>query len=591
MNKKTIIILTTIAIALLLAFVFYKNSTKPIPEKPEIKNTKPAQQSQKLFLNLPYTQPVESALSNKQTLDLHLPNKKSAEAPLLVYIPGGFWSDPDQGFLLTQESIKQLTDRGIAVAHLRFRSAPDHKHPAQINDVAEALSFLVSQAGYYGYNTEKIYLVGHSSGGHLASLLVQDTQYMGRYNLLPQQLAGVVIISGIFDVTETSVISPQQGELYNKAFGPDAEIRKMASPRNHIKDQLPPMLFLSAEQDLPGFSVNARKYVDELRQAGNAQAYHHVMSRNTHLSTILLNQEDNPVLRYLLSFMNVDSGGEFFHKRLLARRLWHEPSLTTEDFWQQPSIVKPFTVDERFAQSLVRLFQGNSYMLNAWPLEQFHAIDLYEYLDKTQGDKGQYLITNNIRDEHMYLDLEKLKPYKPVIVVGLDDEKNLFKLAVFYQTRREYSWLADTQPRPLSVRPLGAFIYFLNPPPDDFIPRHLSLYSLTSKSFTRSQQDPLAWLWPLPKVLHPAFTYENGCVSCHAFKGMTAQSHHTNAMTLKPHGGFARPLVSYPPEVWKEFVFNQKAVAAQIGVVANSMREEVQQPLYDLVNEAREKQP
>jgi len=587
MKNKITIFLILLAMLALLAIGYYWVTSRQSPITPVSDKSVTRQPTQKLFINLAYTQPVASALSNKQTLDLHLPDKPTAEAPLVVFIPGGFWADPAQGFLLSKESIGELTRRGIAVAQLHFRTAPEHLHPAQINDVAKALSFLISQAGQYGYNAKNIYLVGHSSGGHLAALLAQDEQYLGRYNLTSSQLAGVVIISGIFDVSEQAVVSPQQGALYNRAFGKDAARRSDASPIAHIKNQLPPVLLLSAEKDLPGFSINTRKYMRKIRAAGNTNVHHHVMPRNTHLSTIALQEHGNSVLRYLLAFMNVESGGDYFHKRLLARRFWHEPPLTTQDFWKHKSLIKSHTIDERFVQSLVRLMQGNSYMLNAWPLEQFHAIDLNEYLDLTQSGKGRYLVTKNIRDERLYFDLEKLKPYQPVIVVGLDDEQNLFKLSVFYETRREYSWLTDTAPRPLSVRPMGAFLYFLKPPPDEFIPRHLSLYSLTSDSFTRVAKDPLAWLWKLPKELHSVFTYENGCVSCHAFNGMTAQSHHTNAITLQAHGGFARPLISYPAEVWRQFVFNQEATAAQIGVVANSMRTEVQQPLYDLIEKAR----
>jgi len=590
MKNKTTSVLLIIVILILVGVVFYYFSGKQAPVTPASNSSVTTKERQKIYLNLTYTQPAVPALSNKQTLDLYLPDSSSPDTALLVFIPGGFWAEPGKGFLLSQESINQLTSRGIAVAQLRHRAAPEHAHPAQINDVAAAMSFLLSNASQYGYNPERVYLTGHSSGGHLAALLAQDPQYLGKYNIQPQQLAGVVIISGIFDVTRSAVISPKQGELYEKAFGKDDTVRSMASPVKHIKGKLPPMLFLSAEQDLPGFAVNARTYTYKVREAGNRNAYQHVMSRNTHLSTIMLHQQGNPTLRYLLAFMNVDSGGAFFHKRLMSRRYWHEPPITTEDFWKDKTLVKSHPVDKRFVFSLTTLFQGNSYMLNAWPLEKFHAIDLYDYLDKNKLGKGRYLITKNIRDERLYLDLEKLRPYQPVIVIGLDDEKNLFRLAVFYETRRQYSWLADSKSQPLSVRPMGAFIYFLKPPPDDFIPKHLSHYSLTTDSFQRVEQDPLAWLWKLPEVLHPVFTHQNGCVSCHAFNGMTAQSHHTDAYTLQAHGGFARPLTSYPPEVWREFVFNQEAVAGQIGVTPNSMSKEAQQPLFDLITKARNKE-
>lgn len=586
MSRKLLLSAIAIVIVIALVFTAYQWSNKSSSELPMASTTGDTR-SQQLYVNLPYTEPATDALRQHQTLDLYLPEQRHESMPLLVFIPGGFWAQPAEGFLLSQDSIEVLTRKGIAVAQLRFRHAPDHPFPAQIEDVASAVAFLANNAGTYGYQRDRIFVMGHSSGGQLASLLAQDDRYLGKHDLSPRQLAGVIVASGILDVSKAAIISDQQANLYQQAFGDDADLRTHASPVNHIKSGLPPLLMLSAEQDLPGFGIAARRYTDLLREAGNKQSYHHVLSRSTHLSELLLDDKDNRLLRYLLAFMKVETGGPFFSDRLMARRFWHDPPISTEDFWQNPALIDHHPVDERFVESLFGLFQGNSFMLTAWPLQTFHAIDLYDYLEKTGQTEGNYLITNNLRDERLYLDLEKIRPYKPVIVVGLDDEKNLFKLTVFYQTKRQHSWLEDDQARPLSVRPLGAFLYFLETPPAELQPQHLSDYSLSSDSFKRVKKDPLDWLWQLPEPLHATFTYQNGCVSCHAFKGMQARSHHTNAMNLNDEGGFALPLTSYPTEVWREFVFNQAAVAEQIGVFPNSLPTEVQQPLFDLVEKEK----
>ena len=586
MSRKYLFIGLAIVVGLVLAVVAYQWSNKPSVDLP-MASTPVGSSPQQLFVNLPYTEPAAAAISQQQTLDLYLPEQRTDSTPLLVFIPGGFWAQPPEGFLLSQQSIELLTKKGIAVAQLRFRHAPEHIFPAQIEDVASAVSFLTDNAGQYGYQANKIYVMGHSSGGQLAALLAQDDSYLAKHDLRPKQLAGVIVASGITDVREVAIISDQQANLYQQAFGNDAQRREQASPVNHIKPDLPPLLILSAEQDLPGFAIQARRYTDRLREAGNKQSFHHVLSKTTHLSELQLHDNENRLMRYLLAFMEVETGGPFFSERLKARRLWHEPPLSTKDFWENEKLVAHHPVDERFVDALFGLFQGNSFMLNAWPLETFHAIDLFDYLEQTKQTDGDYVITHNIRGERLYLDLEKIRPYKPVIVVGLDDEDNLFKLTVFYQTKRQYSWMQDDKPRPLSVRPLGAFLYFLETPPAELQPQHLSDYSLTSNSFKRVKQDPLAWLWKLPEPLHPTFTYQNGCVSCHAFKGMEARSHHTNAMTLAEEGGFALPLTSYETGVWREFVFKQAIVAEQIGVFPNSLPTEVQQPLFDLVEKEK----
>jgi len=78
-------------------------------------------------------------------------------------------------------------------------------------------------------------------------------------------------------------------------------------------------------------------------------------------------------------------------------------------------------------------------------------------------------------------------------------------------------------------------------------------------------------------------------VYCHTFRGAGSQSHHVTIPHGSPHGGLALPLESYPPEVWKAFIFNQHEAAAKIGASPNIVDEKARQGLYDLVAESRER--
>ncbi len=105
-----------------------------------------------------------------------------------------------------------------------------------------------------------------------------------------------------------------------------------------------------------------------------------------------------------------------------------------------------------------------------------------------------------------------------------------------------------------------------------------------------TDHDPLASVRDIPGKLWPVFTYENGCVSCHRFREVDAQSHHAQAMYLQPHGGDALPLTSYAPAVWRAFVFDQERVAHKIGVIPNPVRKEVAPLSFGLVKGERERQ-
>jgi hypothetical protein len=59
-------------------------------------------------------------------------------------------------------------------------------------------------------------------------------------------------------------------------------------------------------------------------------------------------------------------------------------------------------------------------------------------------------------------------------------------------------------------------------------------------------------------------------------------------MTGKAHGGLALPLESYPPEVWKAFIFDQNSVAERIGASPNPVAEQSRGLLFDVVNRSRQ---
>ncbi|TMB67487.1 MAG: hypothetical protein E6J54_20095 [Deltaproteobacteria bacterium] len=240
---------------------------------------------------------------------------------------------------------------------------------------------------------------------------------------------------------------------------------------------------------------------------------------------------------------------------------------------------------------MVPVYSDLRYELQEWPLEKFYAIDLFAFLESLPAEKmgrGDYLIVTNVRNEKQFWKREQIEPYKPVIVIGLDDEKNLFRLGVFYRANLEYSWKSGPQP-PMMARPLGAFIHFLKEPPDELAPQPAQ-YGLTPESFRLAGKDPLASLRGLRKDIYEAMTYRNGCVYCHSFRGIDSRSHHVIASTGAPHGGFALPLSSYPAEVWKSFIFDQNKVANKIGASPNMVVPETRQALFDLVNESRQKQ-
>src|SRR5215207_267735 len=79
-------------------------------------------------------------------LDLYVP-ASPRPAPLIVWIHGGGWKYGDKGYHL---SIRELTDRGYAIASVQYRLLWHAPWPAQIADCEEAIAWLRQNGGKYG---------------------------------------------------------------------------------------------------------------------------------------------------------------------------------------------------------------------------------------------------------------------------------------------------------------------------------------------------------------------------------------------------------------------------------------------------------
>jgi acetyl esterase/lipase len=549
--------------------------------------------SANVIREIPYAKAADPESARRQTLDLYLPEKTALKPPLVVFIHGGFWTLSDDDYGIGPAFADAMIPSGVAVALVRYRLAPANPHPAAAKDVAAAVAHLIQSADKYGYDPKRIYLAGHSAGAHLAALTALDGSYLGAHRVSPQILAGVIAFSGIYDLRRAAEGAGQQKLAVHQAFSDQPDRLAGASPLTHARSEAPPFFILGAENDFPGFLVDAKRFADSLRQAGHKQVEQHVIPDHDHFSLVQVIDRDPEVRSLLLEFLKVQPLPPEIALLIEAKRRWRNPPFSTLAFWSERNkkLIRSYPVDRRFVEELALLYGSMRYELLEWPLETYYAIDLFSYLDSLPPEKigrGDYLTVTNFRNEKLFWERRQIEPYRPVIVVGLDEEKNLFRLGVFYQALKEYSWKSGAQP-PLMGRPAGAFLHFLEPPPPELI-RQAPYYGLTENSFRRDKENPLAGLKDLPKEVNEALTARNGCVYCHRFRGVGSESHHITASDSRPHGGLALPLESYPEEVWQAFIFNQEEVAQKIGASPNLVDEDARQSLYDLVVKSRKKQ-
>ncbi len=203
-----------------------------------------------VYLDIPYHDAHPA-----QTMDILLPNTGQAPYPLMVYIHGGGWFFGDKRNIHTRSALK-MVHAGYAVATINYRLSGDSKWPRQIYDCKAAIRFLRAKGAKYGLDTSKIAVWGNSAGGHLAALLavtsgvkeLEDLS-MGNAGFSSGVDAAVIWFGGM------NLGSPAQQPDYvmSQLFGFDNDeknpIVQAASPINHIKPGLPPMLLQHGRGD------------------------------------------------------------------------------------------------------------------------------------------------------------------------------------------------------------------------------------------------------------------------------------------------------------------------------------------------------
>ncbi len=221
----------------------------------------------------------------KQKLDLYLP-KNHANAPVLVFFHGGAWTTGDR--TLYRAVGNRLARAGIAVAIPSYRLMPANPYPAQIEDAAAALAWVYRNITQYGANRQKLYLAGHSAGGHLASLLALDAKYLAKYELNPQLIRGVISMSGIYDVRAIAAF---------RAQGEDA------SPLFHVHGSAARFLVSYVQWDYLGLPKQAREFTGALKKAF-VDAKLIYIPRDNHLTEIIhLAGEQSRLLDAILGFL------------------------------------------------------------------------------------------------------------------------------------------------------------------------------------------------------------------------------------------------------------------------------------------------
>ncbi len=185
------------------------------------------------------TQGVAYGADARQKLDVYRPVEARGAVPVVVFLYGGRWNSGSRNdYRLVGDA---LTRRGWVAVIPDYRLAPAVTFPAWVEDGARAVRWVRDNAARFGGDSARIFVVGHSAGGHTAALLALDEHHLRGAGVPAGAVKGFVSLAGPVDTPWT-----------------DADVQALMGPRSgwaatypttHVDGADPPLLLLHGGGD------------------------------------------------------------------------------------------------------------------------------------------------------------------------------------------------------------------------------------------------------------------------------------------------------------------------------------------------------
>lgn len=264
-----------------------------------------------------YRNQINAGMSQRQfgqghyagEMDVFRPAQLNDDAPMVIYVHGGWW----QWFNKEQFSFlaEPFNQHHCAVYMPGYRLAQDWPTHSDASESSIGIAAIIEQMRWAvaellieaeQRQSKGVYLLGHSAGGHLISLL-RETHWSD-YRVSPAQagyLKAAISLAGLFD------LAPLVNSFVNDEIGMSINNAKALSPINltpNPEAQNCPLHLVVPEHDSPEFFRQAKEYQYKLIKAGHS-CHLSIGNNRDHLDIIeRLNQPNDDQFQALLNIIH-----------------------------------------------------------------------------------------------------------------------------------------------------------------------------------------------------------------------------------------------------------------------------------------------
>ena len=263
-------------------------------------------------------QAIDGVDPERLSLDLYLPGsaqRRAARAPIVLYLHGGGWIAGSKAQSFLQPLMFLPEGFVFASANYRFRPAATVADMAQ--SAADAAGWLVRNAEEFGGDPHNIFLIGHSAGAHLVSLLGTNATFLENAGVPAAAVRGVISLdTAVYDLPK--LMATTAGPIHVDVFGEDPSLQEAVSPWHHVRYGAPQGAFLIFYSDArPEGLTQAIPFGRKLRDAGHLATVVEAVDHDHGQVNDLLGTDGDVPTAQILDFVRRHAGASDYREAAL----------------------------------------------------------------------------------------------------------------------------------------------------------------------------------------------------------------------------------------------------------------------------------
>lgn len=191
-------------------------------------------------------------------LDIYSPQQVQ-NAPVVLFFFGGRWTEGNkEDYRFVGEA---LASQGFVGVVADYRLYPQVRFPEFVDDGARAVAWLHANVATYGGSPDKIFVMGHSTGAHIAAMLAIKDEFLVRAGGSRAWLRGMIGLAGPYDFL------PITDPTLRDVFAPPEKFEQ-SQPVLYAEGDNPPLLLMHGEDDEIVWVKSTRSLAAAVKKAG-----------------------------------------------------------------------------------------------------------------------------------------------------------------------------------------------------------------------------------------------------------------------------------------------------------------------------------